>query len=264
MGSCYPVVCRLKNTLFHSTGLLTHFIMRRLRLYLRHVTTSSPRMRVSAPILPRYLQWLLIVLFFVLSIATAIGAYHFGKFSASLPSTNLHTELVSLRQEVASLRTEKELTDRILTTSDTLLATELATRDKLSERIHTLEQENQTLLEDLRFFEKLIPTKNGKGLDIRGIQTEIIAPRQLRWRILLIQASKNPGTFKGQLSLIFNGEQNGKPWAQTVDDASLTLKFGQYERISGIYTFPENVTLKSLTVKVTKNNKLRAISTMKF
>lgn len=234
----------------------------RFRLLRRRLTISSPRMRISAPVLPRYVQWLLMVLFVGLSAAATLWAFNFGKKLAELPSKALTEEAKALRTEVASLRAEKILTDKILATSDTLLATERATLEQLSERIRSLELENQSLQEDLQFFEKLIPSANKLGLNIRSLQAEMLDPTQLRWHVLLIQVSKKTDRIRGTLSLTFSGTRDGASWSATQN--GLAFDLDQYKRISGVYALPEKTVVQSLTVKVIQKGKTKAVQTLKL
>ncbi len=80
-------------------------------------------------------------------------------------------------------------------------------------QMRQLEAENQTLRNDLGFFERLMPGTGSEALDIRGLQVERVAESQIRWQALMIQAKKNAPEFKGTLEISFTGTQDGKPWS---------------------------------------------------
>jgi hypothetical protein len=85
----------------------------------------------------------------------------------------------------------------VANTSGSLLTAERATQERLLAQIHQLELDNRSLRDDLGFFEKLIPASSVDDVAIRGLQAEILASRQLRWQVLVIQPVKSGPEFKG-------------------------------------------------------------------
>ena len=241
----------------------------RFRLLRRRLTVSSPRMAVRSA-LPWPFRWA--VLAIVLGFCAAIGlwAFEFGKDIAGLDNGS-KAELVLLRGEVASLKSQllQAIVDRdaaqsIANTADTLVTAEKASRDMLVAQAKQLETENNSLRDDLGFFEKLIPAASVDGLAIRGLQAEVTIPGTLKWQALVMQPGRNTQEFNGRLEVTFAGTVNGRPWSGTLPTGPLPIKIKQYGRMAGDFSLPEGVVVKSVTAQVLEGVKVRAAQTIKL
>ena len=133
----------------------------RLRLLLRRLTVSAPRMAVRSA-LPWPLRWVLAAL--VLGFCAAIGlwAFELGKDIAGLDkSTNdelrlARAQVSALSAEVSNLKDERNKAQTVANTVGTLMTAEGAAQQKLAAHAKSLEVENQTLRGDLSVFEKLV------------------------------------------------------------------------------------------------------------
>jgi len=123
----------------------------RWKLLQRRLSVSAPRMIVRSH-LPWPLRWAVAALMFGFSAAIALWAFEFGKSIAGL-DRDAKAELVSLRTEVAQLRSESERATSVANTADSLLKTERATQERLAQQVRQLEAEKQALQGDLGFFE---------------------------------------------------------------------------------------------------------------
>jgi hypothetical protein len=241
----------------------------RLRLLRRRLTISAPRMAVRSA-LPWPFRWAVAAI--VLGFCAAIGlwAFEFGKDIAGLDQGNKE-ELVALRADMQTLRSElakaQEARDKaqsIANTAGTLVNVGRASEEKLMEQVKQMQAENQSLRDDLGFFEKLIPSTGGEGVAIRGLQAEVSNGKDLKWQALVIQASKNAPPFSGRLELTFTGLQNGKPWTLSLPGGSQAFSMKQYGRLQGVLEIPPQVVVKGVVAKVMEGATLRATQTIKL
>jgi hypothetical protein len=149
----------------------------------------------------------------------------------------------------------------------TLLTTEKVAQEKLVVATRQLEADNQKLKSDLGFFEQLIPTPGAAGSagpSIRGLQVELLKPGEIKWQVLVIQASKNPAEFTGQLELTFVGMEGGKPWSSNLSSGVVPIAVKQYGRLEGLFSVPSNVVVKSVTAKLLQGQAVRSVQTTKL
>jgi hypothetical protein len=208
----------------------------------------------------------------VLGFCSAIGlwAFEFGKDIAGLDH-GTKQELIKLRAEVDGMHVEleKAQVDRdkaqsVADTIGTLVTAGKASEEKLIEQVKQLQAENQGLRNDLGFFEKLIPSGGVEGVAIRGLQAELQNGKDLKWQVLVIQASKNASEFSGLLELTFSGILNGKPWTATLPSGAQTLKIKQYGRLEGTFEVPAQVQVRGVVAKVLEGNIVRATQSLKL
>ncbi len=241
----------------------------RLRLLLRRLTVSAPRMSVRSA-MPWPLRWVGAAV--VLGFCAAIGlwAFEFGKEIAGIDDGRIEY-LARLERDVAQLQTQldsmKEERDKALAmanTSTTLMTAEKAAQEHLSNLNRQLEVDNQRLRDDLGFFEKLIPTVGSEPLAIRGLQAEVQEGGQVKWQVLVIQPLKNAPEFTGQLELSFTGLQAGRPWMAGLPEGPQPIKLRQYARAEGVFELPPQTLLKGVSVKVMDGNVTKAVQSIKL
>ena len=241
----------------------------RLRLLLRRFTISAPRMAVRSA-LPWPFRWAVAAI--VLGFCAAIGlwAFEFGKDIAGLDRgakaelVLLRSQMTGMQETMAKMQEERDKAQLIANTAGTLVNVGKASEEKLLEQVKQLQAENQSLRDDLGFFEKLIPSTGSEGVAIRGLQAEIQNGKDLKWQALVIQASKNATEFSGRLELSFSGTLGGKPWFTNLPGGSQSFTFRQYGRLQGVLEVPAQVVIKSVVAKVLEGNVLRATQTLKL
>jgi hypothetical protein len=234
----------------------------RLKLFLRRLTISSPRMAIRSA-MPWPVRWVFAALVLGFCAAISLWAFEFGKDIAGL-DRDAKEELLRLRTEVAQLRLERDKAQSVVNTSGSLLTAERSAQAKLMEQIKTLEADNRTLRDDLGFFEKLIPGSN-EGIAIRGLHAEILSGTQLKWQVLVIQAVRNAPEFNGRYEISMTGVLSGRPWtAVATASGGVGLKLQQYRRLEGLFDIPPQVVVKSVTVKILDGNTTRANQTLKL
>ena len=112
----------------------------RWKLLRRRLSISAPRMIVRSH-LPWPLRWVVLALAFGFSAALALWAFEFGKDIAGL-ERGAKEELAQLRADVQRLRDERERAVSIANTADSLLKTERATQEKLTQQLRQAEAES--------------------------------------------------------------------------------------------------------------------------
>jgi hypothetical protein len=245
----------------------------RLRLLLRRLTVSAPRMAVRSA-LPWPLRW--VGLAVVAGFCSAIGlwAFEFGRDIAGLDRSSkdelqqLHEQLAALRSQLDLVTEERNKAQSIANTVDTVLTTEKVAQEKLLVQNRQLALDNQRLRDDLGFFEQLIPAAttvvNGGTLAIRSLQADKLHNGELKWQVLVIQSARNPAEFNGQLELTLSGTLGGKPWTSAPPDGIQPIKLRQYGRVQGVFKVPARVEVSSITVRLLEGSTVKAMQTAKL
>ncbi len=213
--------------------------------------------------LPWPLRWAVLALAFGFSAALALWAFEFGKDIAGLERP-AKEELSQLRAESIRLRDDRDRAQSIANTADSLLKTERATLDKLTQQLRQAEAEIMALKADLGFFERLLPV-SGEALAVRGLQAEQVQPGQLRYQLLLMQSGKSPAEFKGRYELLATGTLEGRPWTLSLPHGPQPISLRQYARVEGRFDYPVNAVVKTVQVRVTDpGGAVRATQTVKL
>ena len=234
----------------------------KFRLFRRRLTISSPRMSVRSS-LPWPLRWIAGALMLGFSAAVALWAFEFGKGIAGV-DTDAKEELSVLRQEVATLRADRDRAQSIANTSGSLLTAEKAVQEKMMSQIRQLESDNRSLRDDLGFFEKLLPAGSAEVVAIRSLQAEVLSGTQLKWQLLVIQPVKGAPNFNGKLDLTVHGTMDGKPWMMNLPGGPQTLQFKQYLRVEGVLDLPPQAMVQTVTAKVIEGTAVRSAQTFKL
>lgn len=219
----------------------------RWKLLRRRLSVSAPRMIVRSH-LPWPLRWAVFALALGFSAALALWAFEFGKDIAGLDRGDKE-ELARLRAELTVLRTDHAQVRLVADTADSLLKTERAAQERLTQQVRQLEAEKQSLQADLGFFERLLPSA-GEGLQVRGLQAEAKAPGQLKYQLLVVQSGKDKPDFKGRYDLTLSGQLEGKPWSQQLASGPQALLIRQVTRVEGMIDHPAAAVIKSVQVRV--------------
>ena len=239
----------------------------RLRLLLRRFTITAPRMSVRSG-----WSWPFrcVLSAIVLGFCAAIGlwAFEFGKGIAGLDKGNNEEfkhaliQIREMRAEMLTLTVARDKAQSVANTIETLQTTEKVAQDGLATQIKKLETENQSLRDDLGFFEKLIPTTGVAGVAIRSLQAEVRNGHEINWQVLVIQSQKNPPEFNGRLELSFTGVLNGRAWTAALPSGAQAFKLTQYGRIEGVYVIPTQVVVKGVTAKILDGSLMKAVQSI--
>ncbi|OIP20105.1 MAG: hypothetical protein CO066_12065 [Comamonadaceae bacterium CG_4_9_14_0_8_um_filter_60_18] len=243
----------------------------KLRLFLRRLTVSAPRVAVRSA-MPWPLRWVILAVVAGFCAAIALWSFEFGKEIAGLDQgtkeqlAQATAENAALQLQLQKLTDERNKAQSVANTADTILIAEKAAHEKMVEVNRQLLAENQQLKDDLGFFEQLMPasTGNAASLSIRGVQAEVLPSGELQWQVLMIQSGKNPAEFDGRLELTFTGVSGGKTWSGVLPDGAVAFKVKQYGRLKGVYPLPAQTNVRSVTAKVFQGTTLRAVQTVKL
>ncbi len=227
------------------------------RLWRRRLTISSPRMAIRSG-LPWPLRWLLVAVVLGLSAAVALWAFEFGREMAGLDPLDTQA-LARLRDENERLRSELASASAVANTADSLLTAERAAQAGLVAQIRQLETDNQTLKSDLGFFEQLLKPTTDVDLGVRGLQARQASPTQVSWRVLLVQASKNPVLFKGGLEVTYRGSLQGAPWSRTEPASQHPIALTQYLKMEGRGNVPAGAVVQNITVRVLQGAAVKSV-----
>lgn len=208
----------------------------------------------------------------VLGFCAAIGlwAFEFGKNIAGLEKganeelTRLRAEVTKLHTEISSVKEERDQAQSVANTAGTLVTAERSSQERLLLQVKQLEEESRKLRDDLGFFEKLIPAAGAAGVTIRGLQADLQNSSQLKWQVLVIQASKNAPQFNGLLELTFSGTVDGKSWIATLPGGAQSLKISQYGRLEGVFEIPSRVVVSTVTARVLEGTLVRSTQSIKL
>lgn len=223
----------------------------RWKLLRRRLSITAPRMTVRSH-LPWPLRWALAALALGFSAAIALWAFEFGKDIAGL-DRDAKQELGALRDEVQTLRSDREKAQAIANTADSLLKAEKVAQDRLAEQLRQSEAENLVLKEDLGFFEHLLPAAGpaDQGPQIRGFQADAESATRTHFQLLVMMgASAGPG-FQGRYDVTLAGTLDGKPWTQAMSGGPQPLQIRRYLRVEGRVEHPAQAVVKTAQVRVT-------------
>ncbi|MEX8497421.1 hypothetical protein [Leptothrix ochracea] len=129
----------------------------RWKVFRRRLSVNSSRFSVRTHT-PWPMRWALSALVLGFSAALALWAFEIGKELSGV-EVGAHEELAKLREEIQKVRSERDAAQSVANTADSLLKTEKATQDRLAAQVHLLEEQNLALIKDVRFYEKLVPSK---------------------------------------------------------------------------------------------------------
>ncbi|MFI5447462.1 DUF6776 family protein [Polaromonas sp. UC242_47] len=234
----------------------------KFRLFRRRLTISSPRMAIRSA-MPWPVRWAMGAVMLGFSAAIALWTFELGVSIAGLDK-DAKLELTKLREEVATLRAERDKSQSIANISGSLLTAEKAAQEKMQGQLKQLEADNRLLRDDLGFFEKLLPAGGVESVAIRGLQADALSEMQVKWQVLVIQPVKDAPVFNGRLELTFNGILAGKPWTASLPGGAQPLQFKQYRRIEGVLDLPASAVVKTVTAKVVEGTAVRSVHTVKL
>ena len=218
----------------------------RWKLLRRRLSVSAPRVMIRSH-LPWPLRWAAAALMLGFSAAIALWAFEFGREIAGL-DIGAKQELARLRAEIGRLSSENEQAKSLSNTAESLLRTERAAQERLAQQVRQLEGERQRLLQDLGFFERLLPA-DGEGLQVRGLMAEPVEDG-LRYQMLVMQFGRNVPEFSGRYDLLLNGLLGGQPWTLALPGGARPITLRQYARVEGVVEHPPGVVIKSVQVRV--------------
>jgi len=245
----------------HSTSF--HHSLK-FKLWLRRWSISAPRMTIRTQ-----LPWPLKAIFLAVVVgvggAIALWGYDLGRSLTGFNPGANRDELANYKEQLEKLSHERDLLSTTVNGAESRLNIQRSAETQLATQVKLLEGENVKLKEDLAFFEGLLPVDtNAQGISIRRMKTEIVAPNQLRYRLLIMQGGKGEHDFVGNLQLTVTVLQGGKsamivfPGTVSTDTEKFKLGFKHYQRIEGILNLPEGAMMKAVQARILEKGQIRA------
>jgi hypothetical protein len=236
----------------------------RFKLWRRRLSVAAPRV-----IIQRHLPWplrvLLVGVILGLAGAIALGTYDLGRHLAGFHAGASRAELAGMKEELQQLSVERDQYSSAANAVESQLQIERSAQKQLLAQVKILETENARLKEDLAFFESLLPASTGgPGVAIRRLKVDIIAPNQLKYRILVMQGGKGARDFVGNLQLAVTVVQEGKSAIMTFPEGKpdemekYKLEFKHYQRLEGVLFLPEGASMKAVQARVLEKGQIRA------
>ncbi len=196
--------------------------------------------------------------------ALAMWTYDLGRSLTGFPSGATKQQLATLKEQVEKLTAERDQLATAANGVDSKWNIERSAQQQLAKQAKTLEADNIRLKEDLAFFESLLPTNAGQqGIAIRRLKVDLVAPNQLRYRILVMQGGKGTVDFNGNLQFAVTTTQGGKsvmilfPDAKGTDADKYKISLKHYQRLEGILTLPDGVAVKVVQARVLERGQMR-------
>ena len=236
----------------------------KFKLWLRRWSISAPRMTIRT-----YLPWPLKAVFFAVVVgvggAIAMWGYDLGRSLTGFSPGATKEQLANYKEQLEKLSAERDQLSTTVNAAESQLNIQHSTQKQLAAQVKTLEGDNTKLKEDLAFFESLLPADTGsQGVSISRLKAEIVAPNQLRYRLLVMQGGKGEHDFVGNLQLTVTVLQGGKsammifPETTSTDTEKFKLGFKHYQRIEGVLTLPEGASMKMVQARILDKGQIRA------
>ncbi len=235
----------------------------RLKLWRRRLSVASPKVSIKGH-LPWPLRMLMMAVVLGLAGAIALGIYDLGRKLAGGRSAVSEEQLDEMRVQLDRVTTERDRYSGGVDAAESALQIERTAQEQMAAQVKTLIAENARLKEDLAFYDSLLPTSTGQGLAIRRLKAEVIAPNQIRYRMLVMHGGGGDREFIGNLQLVVTVLRDGKnammvfPESKATDLDKYKLSFRHYQRLEGVLTLPDNVTMQSVQARILEKGQVRA------
>lgn len=197
--------------------------------------------------------------------ALALWVYDMGRGLTGGHTDDTRQQLAQYKEQLASLTTERDQLSATVNAAESKLNIERSAQKQLAAQVKTLESETTRLKEDLAFFESLLPNATGpQGIAIRRLKIDLVAPNQLRYRLLIMQGGKGDQQFVGNLQLAVTVLRDGKnammtfPEGNPAEQEKFKLGFRHYQRVEGVLTLPEGALAKLVQARVLEKGQVRA------
>lgn len=234
------------------------------KLWKRRLSISAPRMAIK-----KQLSWpvrtLLVIGVLLLGVMLTVRAYELGRDLTGFKSSVVTEHVNSLKEQIEQLKNERNSYSATANAAESQINIERAAQKQLVTQVKALETENIKLKEDLAFFESLLPADTGpQGLSIRRLTVDMMSGNQLRYRMLVMQGAKGNRDFIGNLQLVISSGKNGNnavlifPDGKTDSGEKFKLSFRYYQRVEGIITLPEGISMKAVQARILEKGQVRA------
>lgn len=195
----------------------------------------------------------------------ALWIYDTGRGLTGATADDTRQQLATYKAQVELLTAERDQYSSTVNAAESELNIERSAQKQLVSQVKILEAENARLKEDLAFFDSLLPSTIGpQGIAIRRLKVDLVAPNQLRYRLLIMQGGRGDQHFSGALQLAITTLQDGKsammifPEDDSAEQGKYKLGFRHYQRVEGVLTLPEGVQAQVVLARVLEKGQIRA------
>jgi hypothetical protein len=238
----------------------------KFKLWWRRMSISAPKMKIKTQ-----WPWPYRALGYCLSagaVAAALWGYDQGRVPG-FPVTGSKEQIAQLKDQVDKLTAERDQYSSTVNAAESRQNMDLSEQHQLEVQVKSLEGENNKLKEDLAFFESLLPVDaNAQGVSIRRIKTDLLAPNQLHYQLLVMQGGKGDHDFIGNVQLTVTVLQGGKSVMMVFPESSANapsaeadkfkVAFKHYQRVEGTVTLPDGAVAKAVQARILDKGQIRA------
>ncbi|MCA3072736.1 MAG: hypothetical protein IOD11_20155 [Rhodocyclaceae bacterium] len=227
-----------------------------LRKFRRHFGISSRKVAVQMH-LAWYWRWARIAAVIGM---VSVGCWFVWSLTLGAPAARGGGEtLAELQERVAALEQENTRLRADLAASESALKIDAGMRTDMTRQLKTLAEEAASARDESAVLKALL-AQAGKapGVSISRFRVQRDGDGY-RYRLTLVHNATGDLEFQGQLRLVANVVQDGKPMALSLPIASggattsTALSFKLFQPVEGTFRLPGNALLRSLEVRVFEN-----------
>jgi hypothetical protein len=227
-----------------------------LRTFRRHFGISSRKVAVQTH-LAWYWRWARIVA--VLAVLSTSGWFTWSLFSRGPGTVDPAESLAELQAQVATLEQENTRLRADLAAAESKLRIESGMRSDMTRQLKTLAEDAASARDESAVLKALL-AQSGKapGVSISRFRVQRDGDAY-RYRLTLVHNASGEREFQGQVRLVANVVQDGKPVALQLPAAggegtpATALSFRLFQPVEGTFRLPANASLRSLEVRVFEN-----------
>ena len=246
----------------------------RLRRLRQRFGIGAPRLAIRTHI-AWYWRALAVIVVLTVSLLLAAWVFDAGRRIAGYDSDESAREIQNLSRHVMELDAELTKLRSLAGSGESNLQIERATLQQLSRQVRALEQENQSLKEDLAFFEGLMPAAsaaNEPGVRIDRLKIlPGISPGEYRYRMLVLNnGGKQAKELKGAVQFVVKALQDGKestiilPPAGDEDGQRFRFEVKYFLRLEGVFSVAPGLEVRSVEVRLLQDGVIRTKQTVSF
>jgi len=242
-------------------------VLRQLR---RHFGIAARRVAVQTHV-PWYVRWAGSVVAVALLAAGAWYGYSALRGPAELTREELEARVETLGARVVTLEQENAKLRTDAAAAEQQLVIERSARENIARQMKSLADEVAAAKDETAILQTLLGQGGKAGVSVSRFRVEREAePRSFRFRLTVVHASGAGRDFQGQLRLVANVVQDGRPVSLPLTDAGGTLlgptalSFRLFQPVEGSFRLPANATLRSVEARVFENGvaQPRAVQTV--
>lgn len=231
-------------------------MLRRLR---RHFGIAARRVAVQTHV-PWYVRWAGSMMVVGVLAVGAWTAYSALRGPGALSREELEAQVDSLSARVATLEQENAKLRTEAAAAERQVVIERSARENIARQMKSLAEEVAAAKDETAILQTLLGQGAKAGVSVSRFRVERgPEPRNVRYRLTVVHASGAGKDFQGQLRLVANVVQDGRPVSLPLTDANgaplgpTALSFRLFQPVEGTFLLPANTTLRSLEARVFEN-----------